>query len=91
MFDFRALFDEIFQKNLGVAKYLENVKFERWSRAHFNGNRYNIMTTNNSELLNATFNAAREWPIIHLLETIRITIFTWFHKHRTEIENWSTP
>ena len=91
MSEFKTLFEELSQKNSCVAQYLENVKFERWSRAHFNGDRYNIMTTNNSESLNATFNAAREWPIIHLLETIRITISTWFHERRTEIENWSTP
>ena len=49
------------------------------------------MTTNNFESLNATFNAARGWPIIHLLETIKITISTWLYKRRAEIENWSAP
>ena len=50
-------FEENFKKNCDInaemGRYLRESNFEKWSRAHCKGDRYNIMTMNNSEALNA--------------------------------------
>ncbi|KAF3680925.1 hypothetical protein FXO38_02055 [Capsicum annuum] len=64
-------FDE-FSKNFKELKYncpeaahvLENVLgFEKWSRAHFLGNRYDVMTENIAELLKSILMDEREYPV----------------------------
>ncbi|XP_062088953.1 uncharacterized protein LOC133795522 [Humulus lupulus] len=51
--EFNKHFDHIRKIYPRVAKYLENdVKFKKWSRAHFGGNRYEVMTTNIVETVN---------------------------------------
>ncbi|XP_070054722.1 uncharacterized protein [Nicotiana tomentosiformis] len=51
--------------------YLINVGYERWSRAHSTVNRTLTMTSNIAESINATLKAAREPPVLPLLEYIR--------------------
>ncbi|XP_022874053.1 uncharacterized protein LOC111392877 [Olea europaea var. sylvestris] len=38
---------------------------EHWARSHFSGRRYNMMTSNDAESLNALFKKDRELPIIN--------------------------
>ncbi|KAM3356512.1 hypothetical protein P3S68_023226 [Capsicum galapagoense] len=48
-----------------AAHVLENVlSFEKWSRAYFPGNRYDVMTTNITESLNSVLMDEWEYPII---------------------------
>ncbi|XP_062089113.1 uncharacterized protein LOC133795673 [Humulus lupulus] len=89
--EFTKLFAEISTKKPSLATYLKNASFESWSRCHFHGNRYNIMTTNNSESLNQVFREAREWPIIPLLEEIITTLSRWFYERRTNANSCPTP
>ncbi|PON92626.1 Zinc finger, PMZ-type [Trema orientale] len=89
--EFRTLFAELSYKHPAVARYLEVENCERWSRAHFPGDRYNIMTSNNSESLNSAFNEARVWPIVALLEHIRSTLGNWFYERRVEAEKCKSP
>ncbi|PHU00212.1 hypothetical protein BC332_29999 [Capsicum chinense] len=50
---------------------LENVfGFEKWSRAHFLGNRYDGMTTNIDESLNSVLMDEREYPLSHIFNSI---------------------
>lgn len=64
-------FDEIRKTYPRVAKYLEEeVKFEKWSRAHFKGNRYEVMTSNIVESVNSMMKKAREYPITALIDFI---------------------
>lgn len=60
------------------ADYLVRVGFEHWTRSHSHGMRYNVMTSNVAESLNAALSEAREYPIIALLEYIRTTLMGWF-------------
>ncbi|XP_062103376.1 uncharacterized protein LOC133814432 [Humulus lupulus] len=51
--EFNKHFDQLRKIYPRVAKYLENdVKFRKWSRAHFGGNQYKVMTTNIVESVN---------------------------------------
>ncbi|XP_022895264.1 uncharacterized protein LOC111409450 [Olea europaea var. sylvestris] len=68
-----------------IREYLEEeVGVEYWSRAHFNGIRYNTMTTNNAESLNSLLRSAREFPILALIEYIREKMQSWFHDRRID-------
>ncbi|PHU30459.1 hypothetical protein BC332_02552 [Capsicum chinense] len=50
---------------------LENVLgFEKWSRAHFLGNRYDVMTTNIAESVNSILMDEREYPVSYIFNSI---------------------
>ncbi|KAM3291226.1 hypothetical protein P3S67_019515 [Capsicum chacoense] len=54
-----------------AAHVLENVlDFEKWSRAHFPGNRYDVMTTNIAESLNSILMDEREYPVSYIFNSI---------------------
>ncbi|XP_022860414.1 uncharacterized protein LOC111380962 [Olea europaea var. sylvestris] len=61
-----------------------------WSRAHFNGIRYNNMTTNNAKSLNSLLRSAREFPILALIEYIRERMQRWFHDRRIDVEKYTS-
>ncbi|KAG5625955.1 hypothetical protein H5410_011173, partial [Solanum commersonii] len=67
---FHDHFEQIRIINAEVADYLENVGFHKWSRAYFPGNRYDVLTSNIAESVNAMFNEAREFSIIALFNDI---------------------
>ncbi|XP_013608129.1 PREDICTED: uncharacterized protein LOC106314866 [Brassica oleracea var. oleracea] len=48
--------------------------FDHWSRAHFQGDRYNIMDSNIAESWNAVLKEVREFPLISMCEYIRTTL-----------------
>ena len=61
--EYRKYFDELCQRFLRVAKYIkEDMKFEKWSRAYFQGNRFKVMTINIVETINNLVKVAREFP-----------------------------
>ncbi|RID75395.1 hypothetical protein BRARA_B02442 [Brassica rapa] len=66
--DFYLHFNEIKQIDMACADYLIRIGLEHLARSHFEGTRYNIMTSNLAESLNAALSEAREYPIISLLE-----------------------
>lgn len=70
MSEFYSTFHEIQHINSSCAEYLTEVGFEHWARAHFSGNRYNIMTSNVAETWNSVLKEAREYPIVALVEFI---------------------
>ncbi|XP_073317760.1 uncharacterized protein [Primulina huaijiensis] len=51
-------------------------------RAYSPGARYNIMTTNGVESINAKLKSEREMPIVALLDAIHKLTSKWFNKHR---------
>ncbi|PHU18154.1 hypothetical protein BC332_13849 [Capsicum chinense] len=54
-----------------AAHVLENVLgFEKWSRAYFSGNRYDVTTTNISESLNSILMDERENPVSYIFNSI---------------------
>ncbi|KAA0053426.1 MuDRA-like transposase [Cucumis melo var. makuwa] len=69
----------------GSGKYLNDVGIARWSRVHFPGRRYNMMTTNIAESINSILKEPRDLPIASFLENVRvdntliqiILVFSW--------------
>lgn len=64
------------------ATYLVELGFHHWARSHFDGNRYNIMTSNLAESWNSVLREAREFPIIPLVDFIRAKLMSWFATRR---------
>ncbi|XP_020883504.1 uncharacterized protein LOC110229051 [Arabidopsis lyrata subsp. lyrata] len=74
--------DEIRRLNPKLSKYLEDADIRLWSTAHFQGNRYNITTTNTAESINGLLKDAREYPIVAFLDHVRATLTRWFCERR---------
>ncbi|CAN7031648.1 unnamed protein product [Brassica oleracea var. botrytis] len=51
--------------------YLEKIDRKLWTRSHFEGKRYNMMTSNIAESFNHALLPARDSPIVALMEFIR--------------------
>ena len=80
--EFWLIFKDIKDKCSELAKYLEDSDFRKWARCFAPANRYNIMTTNIAESLSSMLKLPRELPLISILETIRLTLTTWFFERR---------
>ncbi|CAE6074681.1 unnamed protein product [Arabidopsis arenosa] len=80
--DFNKIFAEIRAMNGPCADYLTGVGFEHWTRSHFVGERYNVMTSNIAECLNKVLTMARDYLVISILESWRTTLVTWFALRR---------
>ena len=66
-----------------MAKFLEEkAKFEKWSRSHFRGNIFEIMTTNITETVNNMMRKAREYPITALIDCVLFKMGQWFLTRR---------
>ncbi|KAL5556423.1 hypothetical protein UlMin_038659 [Ulmus minor] len=78
--DFHVLFYTLCSAVPGVKEYLEAVGLDRWTRSHAPSRRYNIMTTNISESLNAVLVKVRELPITAFVNEIRLLCQKWFHE-----------
>ena len=72
--DFEERMSMIQSVSQGAYNYLNEVGYPKWARAHFNGRRYNIMTTNIAESMNAVVRYAHSLPITNLVEYLRMTI-----------------
>ena len=69
--EFSDNFVELKSKYPEAAHVLKNVfGFEKWSRAHFSGNRYDVMTTNITESLNSILMDEREYPVSYIFNSI---------------------
>lgn len=83
MEDFYRHFNEIKVVDIiACADYLIRVGLEHLARSLFEGARYNIMTSNLAESLNAALSEAREYPIVPLLEYVRSMMMGWFATRR---------
>ncbi|XP_022855966.1 uncharacterized protein LOC111377139 [Olea europaea var. sylvestris] len=54
-----------------IGGYLLDVGYEKWSRLHMPTNRYSTLTSNIVESVNAVTNAATNYPIEAILESLR--------------------
>ena len=69
--EFNDHFLEFKDKSHEAAFVLEHdVGFEKWSRVHFLGNRYDVMTTNIVESLNAMLIDEREYPVASIFNSV---------------------
>ncbi|XP_073037013.1 uncharacterized protein [Primulina eburnea] len=66
-----------------AAQYLdERDSLDRWTRAYCPKTRYNIMTTNGVESINARLLEERKLPIIALLDSLQKLASSWFARYR---------
>ena len=65
--------------------YLEKIDRKLWTRSHFEGKRYNMMTSNIAESLNHALLPGRDSPIVALMEFIRRMLTRWFESRRCKI------
>ncbi|KAL5576769.1 hypothetical protein UlMin_018468 [Ulmus minor] len=72
MEEFNVLFYSLCSAVSRAKKYLEEVGLDRWTCAHSPSRRYNIMTTNISESMNAVLVKVRELPITTFINEIRL-------------------
>ncbi|XP_020409192.1 uncharacterized protein LOC109946269 [Prunus persica] len=73
-----------------VAQYLEEAGLHKWSRAHMDGHRYNVMTTNITESINSVLRFARMLPVVHLIGEIVNLLVKWFTERRELALNCTT-
>ncbi|XP_034217404.1 uncharacterized protein LOC117628979 [Prunus dulcis] len=73
-----------------VAQYLEEAGLHKWSRAHMDGRRYNVMTTNITESINSVLRFARMLPVVHLIGEIVNLLVKWFTDRRELALNCTT-
>jgi len=90
--DFAGYMTEISHRYLRVAEYLENeVGFEKWSRCHYLGLKYNITTTNMVESLNSMLVNARDFPYVALLDVIQEKMSKWWNDRQIVGMALTTP
>lgn len=65
-----------------VSWLLETTSPEHWADLYFKGKRYSHLTSNIAEAFNAKLLAAREMPILAMLEEIRHQVMGWFSSRR---------
>ncbi|XP_073120813.1 uncharacterized protein [Henckelia pumila] len=77
--DFRKRYPE-------AAQFLdERDTLDRWTRAYCPNTRYNIMTTNGVESINARLLEERKLPIISLLDSLQRLASSWFVRSRNAL------
>ncbi|KAF3671021.1 hypothetical protein FXO37_08242 [Capsicum annuum] len=68
--EFNDYFNALKERCPSAAACLEHdVGFEKWSWAHFSGNRFNIMTTNIAKSLNSMLLDEREYPVVAIFNS----------------------
>ena len=88
--EFQATFKRIEELNPDLHAYLERADVRKWARAHFRGDRYNLLTSNIAESINKALSGARSLPIVHLLESIRLMMTRWFATRKYDAELMKT-
>jgi len=67
--DLRYWFEEIHKRNIQCAKYLVEIGLSHWTLAYFPGMRYNVMSSNISESLNAAMQKAIDFSVVTMVES----------------------
>lgn len=88
--DFRYWFEEIQKRNGKCADYLLQIGLTHWTLAYFPGMRYNLMSSNISESLNAAMQKAIDYPIVTMVEFLRTMLMRWFCERREVAKNAKT-
>ncbi|XP_075507547.1 uncharacterized protein LOC142544377 [Primulina tabacum] len=81
--EFDIAYNEFRNRYPEAAQYLdEKDSLDRWTRAYCPKTRYNIMTTNGFESINARILEERKLPIIALLDSLQKLTSSWFARYR---------
>ncbi|XP_048631005.1 uncharacterized protein LOC106447796 [Brassica napus] len=84
MSDFTQIFEEIEAINPVLHGYLQRADVRLWTRVHFPGERYNLMTTNIAKSMNRALSNARGLSIVRIFESIRVMMTRWFAERRED-------
>jgi len=68
--DFNNVCERIKKRSMGCWNFIEEMGLANWSRVHFTGERYNLMSSNIDESLNNALLPARGSPVVAFLEFI---------------------
>ncbi|PHT74642.1 hypothetical protein T459_21919 [Capsicum annuum] len=89
--EFNDYFNALKERCSSTAACLEHdVGFEKWSRAHLPGNRFNVMNTNIVESLNSMLLDEREYPVANIFNSIAHRFGQIFRKRYAEMNNSKT-
>ncbi|KAG7566373.1 Zinc finger SWIM-type [Arabidopsis suecica] len=88
--DFQTIFHQIEVANPELHAYLDRADVRLWTRVHFPGDRYNLLTSNIAESMNNVMSHARSFPITQLLEEIRSMMTKWFSDRRSDALKMTT-
>lgn len=84
--DFEKSISELRALKPQAVSKLEEAGFSNWSRAHCPANRYNYLTSNSVESINALTRSKRKRPIVKLLESYRELVQKWYCERRHKYE-----
>ncbi|KAF3682704.1 hypothetical protein FXO38_01176 [Capsicum annuum] len=89
--EFNDYFNALKERFSSAVAFLEHgVVFEKWSRAHFPGNRFNVMTSNITESLNSMLRDEREYPVVAIFNSIEHRFREISRKRYKEVDNSKT-
>ncbi|KAH9724844.1 ADP-ribosyl cyclase/cyclic ADP-ribose hydrolase [Citrus sinensis] len=89
--EFKRQLEGLWMIHSGAADYLENnVGMCNWARSQFQGRRYNILTTNIAESVNAFMREPRKFPVTHLVDHFRKILQQWFYDRKIVAESMTT-
>ncbi|XP_013713590.2 uncharacterized protein LOC106417312 [Brassica napus] len=90
MSDFTAIFEEIEAIHPALHCYLQRADVRLWTRVHFTGESYNLMTTNIAESMNRALSHARGLNIVRILELIQVMMTRWLAEQREDARSQPT-
>ncbi|XP_060181756.1 uncharacterized protein LOC132611340 [Lycium barbarum] len=82
--EFRTYMSQIQQIDPKAAEYIEEEPLERWARSFHTNRRYNMLTTNNVEIMNSVLRKARELPIMVCIDYIQNKLQNWFYQRKLD-------
>ena len=82
MTKFISHMDTIGRINAKARNWLEQIPLEKWALSHDGGRRYEIMTTNMSEVFNGVLKGARTLPITALVQLTFYRVNSYFTVRR---------
>ncbi|XP_048613434.1 uncharacterized protein LOC125587253 [Brassica napus] len=83
--EFLNLYDAFRRRYPSAAEYLDkNVEVRKWARCYFEGDMYNVDTTNSVEFFNGVIKEARKFTLLPMFDVIIAKMAEWFNKHRKE-------
>ncbi|XP_077231923.1 uncharacterized protein LOC143865428 [Tasmannia lanceolata] len=87
---FKDTMDQIKARNENAHKWISAIPKESWASFYFTGDRYDVITTNRSKLLNAFSKNTRKLLIASLVEHTRWKTSDFSQKRRVYGDEWRT-
>ncbi|XP_024006162.1 uncharacterized protein LOC112082841 [Eutrema salsugineum] len=84
--NFKKLYARLKDVDYRCWEYMEKIPLALWTRSHFSGQRYNMTSSNIAESLNNALFAARDSPIVAMLEFMRRMLSRWLECRREKIQ-----